>query len=36
MLTKLFERSPLGTLILKSTAIFDREKIQELPKEKDM
>ena len=34
MLTKLFERSPLGSLILKSAAIFDPAKLRELPKEK--
>ena len=34
MLTKLFERSPLGSLILKSVAIFDPAKLRELPKEK--
>ena len=34
MLAKLFDRSPLGSLILKSVAIFDSAKLQELPKEK--
>ena len=34
MLTKLFERSPLGSPILKSAAIFDPAKLRELPKEK--
>ena len=34
MLTKLFESSPLGSLILKSAAIFDPAKLRELPKEK--
>ena len=34
MLTKLFERSPLGSLMLKSAAIFDPAKLRELTKEK--
>ena len=34
MLTKLFERSPLGSLILKSAVIFDPAKLLELLKEK--
>ena len=34
MLTKLFERSPLGSFILKSAAIFDPAKLRELPNEK--
>ena len=34
MLTKLFERSPLGSLILKSAVIFDPAKLRELLKEK--
>ena len=33
LLTKLFERSPLGSLILKSAAIFGFAKLRELPKE---
>ena len=32
MLAKLFERSPLGSLILKSSAISDHAKLRELPK----
>ena len=32
LLTKLFERSPLGSLILKSVVIFDPAKLRELPK----
>ena len=35
MLTKLFERSPVGSLILKSAAIFDPAKLREPPKEKN-
>ena len=34
MLTKLFEKSPLGSLILKVAAIFDTAKFRELPMEK--
>ena len=34
MLTKLFEKSPLGCLILKSAVIFDPANLRELPKEK--
>ena len=35
MLTKLFEKSPLGSLNLKSTTIFDPAKLQELLQEKN-
>ena len=35
MLTKLFEKSPLDSLNLKSTTIFDPAKLQELLQEKN-
>ena len=34
MLTKPFERSSLGSLILKSAVFFDPTELRELPKEK--